>query len=219
MSDDMRQVVRSEETVVAGDPVQQTTVTQQGVAPVAPVVATPVAPATPVVAAPVAPVAATPVVAAPVAPVMASTVQTTATPPGDRVVAHTEAIADINPAADRAANLNWVNSLVWFLAGLIIVLLAVRFILAMTGADPHAGFAALIYGLSSPFRAPFAGLFGAPITYDGAVTAGRLEFEDLVAMVVYAVIAWGLTKLFALMLGTNRNRGTVVTDTTRRTQL
>jgi len=186
MSDDMRRVVRSEETVVAGDPVQQTTVTQQGVTPVAPVVATPVVQAAPVVATPVAPVAATPV-----APVAASTVQTTATPPGDRVVSHTEAIADINPAAERAANLGWVNSLIWFLAGLIIVLLAVRFILAMTGADPHAGFAALIYGLSSPFRAPFAGLFGAPITYDGAVAAGRLEFEDLVAVVGYAVVGRG----------------------------
>ena len=148
-----------------------------------------------------------------------SPITTTSTPPGDRVVSHTEAVADINPAAERAANMGWVNSLVWFLAGLIIALLAIRFILALTGADPSVGFASLIYGLSSPFRAPFAGLFGQPITYDGAVTAGRLEFEDLVAMLVYAIVAWGLTKLFALMLGTNRNRGTVVTDNTRRTQL
>jgi uncharacterized protein YggT (Ycf19 family) len=204
MSDDMHRVVRSEETVVAGDPVQQTTVTEQA--------ATPMVAATPVVAAP-------PGTVMPVAPTVASTVQTTSTPPGDRVVSHTAAVAEVNPAAERAANMGWVNSLVWFIAGLLIALLAIRFILALTGADPTVGFATFIYGLSSPFRAPFAGLFGAPITYDGAVAAGRLEFEDLVAMLVYAVVAWGITKLLGLMLGTNRNRGTVVTDTTRRTQL
>jgi hypothetical protein len=204
MSDDMHRVVRSEETVVAGEPVQETTVTQQAT--------TPMVAATPFVAAAPAPVV-------PVAPAVASTVQTTSTPPGDRVVSHTSAMADVNPAVERAANMGWVNSLVWFIAGLIIALLAVRFILALTGADPTVGFATFIYGLSSPFRAPFAGLFGAPITYDGAVAAGRLEFEDLIAMVVYAIVAWGITKLLGLMLGTNRNRGTVVTDTTRRTQL
>src|SRR5262249_26581518 len=148
-----------------------------------------------------------------------STVQTTATPPGDRVVAHQVATADINPAAERAANVGWVNSLVWFLVGLVIALLAIRFVLAMVGADPQTGFAALIYGLSSPFRAPFAGLLGQPITYAGAVAAGRLEFEDLVAMLVYALVGWLLTAGLALALGTNRNRGTVISDSVRRTQL
>jgi len=70
-----------------------------------------------------------------------------------------------------------------------------------------------------PFRAPFAGIFGQPITFDGAAVTARLEFEDLVAMVVYALLAWGITKALALMLGTNRTNATVYTDNTRRTQL
>jgi hypothetical protein len=193
---DVRHVVREEETVAAGEPVQ-TTVSQT---------TTPVAPATPVV---------TP---APVAPV--STVQTTTTtPPGDRVVAHQVAVSDVNPAAERAANMGWVNSLVWFLAVLIIAVLAIRFVLAMAGADPGTGFVNLIYALSSPFRAPFAGIFGQPITYDGAAVTARLEFEDLVAIVVYALVAFGITKLLSLMLGTNRTDTTVYTDSNRRTQL
>jgi hypothetical protein len=192
MSDDVHQVVRNEETVVAGQP-PQTVVSETTTAPLAPA-------------------------AVSVAPV-ASTVQTIQTTPSDQVVAHKVAYSDINPAAERAANVGWVNSAVWLLAGLLIALLAIRFLLALTGADPHVGFAALIYGLTTPFRAPFAGLFGAPITYEGVVTAGRLEFEDLVAMVIYALIAWGITKLLALMLGTNRTRTTVVSDTDRRTQL
>ena len=181
MSDEVRQVTRNEQTVVAGTP-------------------------EPVAVAPVVPAAVTPVQAVP--PVAE-----------DRVVQHQVAVSDMDPAAEKAANIGWVNSLIWFIAGLIIAVLAIRFVLAMTGADPHAGFAALIYGLSGPFRAPFAGLFGQPITYDGAVTAGRVEFEDLVAMVVYALIGWGLTRLLALLLGTNRTTTTVYTDSAHRTRL
>lgn len=194
---DVRQVIREEETVVAGEPAQ-TTVSQT---------TAPVVPAAPVV---------TP---APVQPVAATTVQTTTSQPGDRVVAHQVAVSDVNPTAERAANMGWVNSLVWFLAGLIIVVLAIRFVLAMAGADPGTAFVSLIYGLSAPFRAPFAGIFGQPFTYDGAAVTARLEFEDLVAMVVYALLAWGITKILSLMLGTNRTDKTVYTDNTRRTQL
>ena len=194
---DVRHVVREEETVAAGEPAQ-TTVSQT---------TTPVAPATPVV---------TP---APVAPAAASTVQTTTSQPGDQVVQRQVAVSDVNPAAERAANMGWVNSLVWFLAALIIAVLAIRFVLAMAGADPGTGFVNLIYALSSPFRAPFAGIFGQPITYDGAAVTARLEFEDLVAIVVYALVAFGITKLLSLMLGTNRTDTTVYTDSNRRTQL
>jgi hypothetical protein len=192
---DVRHVVRDEQTVAAGEPAQ-TTVSET---------------VTPVPTAPV-------VNAAPVQPA-AATVQTTTTEPGDRVVQHQVAVSDVNPTAERAANMGWVNSLVWFLAGLIIAVLAIRFILAMAGADPGTGFVNLIYALSSPFRAPFAGIFGQPFTYDGAAVTARLEFEDLVAIVVYALLAWGLTKVLSLMLGTNRTSTTVYTDNNRRTQL
>jgi hypothetical protein len=200
MSDDVRQVVRNEEIVVAGDP-PQTVTTQTTAGGVVP-------------AAPVAPVAGV----TPVVPATASTVQTTTTP-GDRVVSHNVAVSDINPAEEKAANMGWLNSLVWFIAGLIIALLAIRFVLAMTGANPDAGFANLIYGVSAPFRAPFAGLFGKPFTYEGAAATAQIEFEDLVAMAVYALVAWGITKILSLMLGTNRTRATVYTDNTRNTRL
>ena len=201
MSEDVRRVVRDEQTVVAGDPPQQVVTQTTAGAPVAPVVATPVAPG-----------------AAPVVPV-ASTVQQTTTTPGDRVVAHNVAVSEVNPSVERAANVGWLNSVVWFIAGVIIAFLAIRFILAMTGANPDVGFANLIYGVSAPFRAPFAGLFGQPFTYAGAAATARIEFEDLVAIAVYALVAWAITKVLALALGTNRTNTTVYTDNNRRTQL
>jgi hypothetical protein len=208
MPDDVRQVIRSEETVVAGDPPATVTTTTAGAVPAVPVVATTTPEA----------VYTTPAVVP--APAVQQTVQETVAPRGDRLVQHQVAVSDVNPVAERAANLGWVNSLVWLIAGLIIAVLLIRFVLMMIGADPHAGFANLIYGLSSPFHAPFALLFGQPIDLGtGAVAQSRVEFETLVAMLVYALIAWGITKVLNLMLGTGRTRTTVYTDESHRTRL
>ncbi|HUS15306.1 MAG TPA: hypothetical protein VM536_09850 [Chloroflexia bacterium] len=187
MADDMKRVVRSDETVVAGTPPQQTVVTQTG---------TPAVPAVPV-----------------------QTTVTNTPAMGDRVVAHTSSAAVVDPAAERAAGVDWISRLVWFLVGLLEVLLALRFVLLLTGADPNVGFAQLIYGVTGPFVAPFAGLFGAPLTYEGAATTGRFAPEILVAMVVYALIGWALAKLADLAIGTNRNRGVVVSDVDRQTRV
>ncbi|HEX6607792.1 MAG TPA: hypothetical protein VF276_12855 [Chloroflexia bacterium] len=196
---DMRRVVRDEETVVAGAPAQETVVTQTPGAPVAPV-----APGTPV---------------APVQPVPQTTVATTTPPPGDHVVARTASEAVVDPAADRAATVDWVGRLVWFLVAVLEVLLALRFVLLLTGANEGTGFAQLIYGVTRPFVAPFAGLFGSNMTYPGAAGTGVFAPETLVAMVVYALIGFAIVKIAQLMLGTNQTRGTVVSDVNRRTRI
>jgi hypothetical protein len=46
-----------------------------------------------------------------------------------------------------------------------------------------------------------------------------IEFESLVAIVVYVIIGWVLTKLAQLALGTNRTTSTVYSDTNRQTRL
>lgn len=80
---------------------------------------------------------------------------------------------------------------VWYLAGILLILLAFRFVLALLGANPANPFASFIYSASYPFVAPFFGLFGYHLAYG----VSRLEVFTLVAMAVYAVIAWGLDKL------------------------
>jgi|SRR5690349_14744604 hypothetical protein len=196
---DMRRVVRDEETVVAGAPAQETVVTQTPGVPVAPV--TPVAPVQPVV------------------PVQQTTVATTTPPPGDRVVARNVTEAVVDPAVDRAATVDWVSRLVWFLVAVLEVLLAMRFVLLLAGANEGAGFAQLIYGVTRPFVGPFAGLFGSNLTYPGAAGTGVFAPETLVAMVVYALIGFAIVKIAQLMLGTNQTRGTVVSDVNRRTRI
>lgn len=194
--DNTRQVLRSEETVVAGQP-QQTTVSQTQTSATN-AAATPVA----------APVAAN-----------QSTVQTTsARTAGDQVVAHNVAERVVDPAAEKAATVGWINKLVWFIIGLMVALLAIRFVLLLLGANENAGFAQLIYGLTGWMVAPFAPLFG-PVVYPGAASAGVFEPGSLVAIIVYILLGFLITKVLDLALGTNRTTGTVYSDVERKTKL
>jgi len=73
----------------------------------------------------------------------------------------------------------------------LLALLAVRVVLSLLGANRGNAFAAFIYGLSYPFVAPFFGLFG----YTPQYGVARLELETLVAIVVYAIVGYGIARL------------------------
>jgi cation transport ATPase len=83
---------------------------------------------------------------------------------------------------------------VYYIMGVLLVLLAFRFILSLLGANRGNGFADFIYTLSFPFVAPFFGLFGYEVEYG----ISRFEIETLVAMAVYAVVAYGIVKLIRI---------------------
>lgn len=86
-----------------------------------------------------------------------------------------------------------VQRVIWFFVGVITVLLALRFVLLLLAANRDAGFVDFIYTLSGLFVAPFIGIFGEP-TYGQSV----LEVSSLLAIVVYALVGWGLVKLVTL---------------------
>jgi len=91
-----------------------------------------------------------------------------------------------------AKNQTLATRVVWFLAGVLLVLLAFRFVFALLGANPSKPFAHFIYAASYPFVAPFFGLFHYHLAYG----VSQVELCTLVAMAVYAIIAWALDKLF-----------------------
>ncbi len=82
---------------------------------------------------------------------------------------------------------------VWFIAGVISVIVTMRFVLLLLGANRDAGFTDLVYTLSAPFVAPFVDIFGEP-AYGTVV----FEVSSLLAIVVYLLIAWGIAKLVTL---------------------
>ncbi len=90
---------------------------------------------------------------------------------------------------------NKVVRLVWFVAGVILALLAIRFVLALLGANPANPFANFIYDITYPLVAPFFGLF----SYDQRYGVSRLEIFTLVAMLVYGLVAYGIVYLIETM--------------------
>lgn len=87
---------------------------------------------------------------------------------------------------------------IWYVLGLIEVLLAFRFILKALGANPTSGFTSLIYSLSNPLALPFRGIFPTAVA-QGAV----VEWSTLVACVVYLIVAIGIVKVFQIVKPTN----------------
>ncbi len=83
---------------------------------------------------------------------------------------------------------------VWYIVGFIIVLLALRVVLLLLGADRSSGFVDFIYSFAGVFAMPFEGIFSTP-SYNGKFF---LDSASLVAMVIYALVGWGIAKLFTL---------------------
>jgi hypothetical protein len=93
-------------------------------------------------------------------------------------------------AADRPINV--AARAIWFVAGVVLILLAFRFVLALLGANPQNGFANFIYTVTHPMVSPFFNLFNYNVIQNGV---SRFEIYTLIAMAVYAAIAWGLVAL------------------------
>lgn len=100
-------------------------------------------------------------------------------------------VVDDQPRRKRRGGQVVASRIIGLLAGILLILLAFRFVLAIMGAAPSNAFAHFVFTVSYPFVAPFFGLFGYHLVYG----ASHVEVFTLVAMAVYAVIAWGLNKI------------------------
>lgn len=99
---------------------------------------------------------------------------------------------DPTPAERQLGTLYRAKQIVWFITGLIIALIGLRFVLLVLGANVNAGFGALILGITQPFVAPFLPLFNEQ--------QARIEFADLIAIVVYLLLGWGISKLLDITM-------------------
>ena len=85
------------------------------------------------------------------------------------------------------------TQIVWYILGLVEVLLAFRFVLKLFGANPAAGFSSFIYGVTYVFAAPFISVFRI-----SQVAGSIFEWTTLLAMLVYWIVAFGIIKLFLM---------------------
>ena len=98
-------------------------------------------------------------------------------------------------SADEVSPTFRMAQLVYVIFGIIIALIIIRVILKALAANPGAGFTSFIYGVTGPLVAPFQGIFATPQSSSGSV----FEFSALVAIVVYALVAWVLVRLIEIL--------------------
>ncbi len=88
--------------------------------------------------------------------------------------------------------------IIWYIIGIIETLLFFRIVLKAFGADPLSSFVYLVYAVSEPLAAPFAGMF--PII---SQEQNVFELGTFIGCLVYLVLAIGLVELFQLIKPTS----------------
>lgn len=84
--------------------------------------------------------------------------------------------------------------LVWLIAGIVIVFLAMDFIFHATGAN-NVGFAAFVFSVGTFFAAPFAGIFNTSYAAQGNLVI----WADVLAMVIYTLLAVVIVKVVGMV--------------------
>lgn len=114
--------------------------------------------------------------------------------PGGEHIVHTEHVRVPSAATRRGVGVTRAKQAISFIFGVINVLLAIRFVLLLLGANEVSGFVALIYRLSDVFVLPFRGIFGEPV-----LGASVFEWAALIAIIVYVLLAYGIVRIIELV--------------------
>jgi uncharacterized protein YggT (Ycf19 family) len=106
------------------------------------------------------------------------------------IIHQTEEIYD----AGETTTVNWLAQIIYYFAGAINVILLLRLLFRVFGANPASGIVQLIYGLSNVFLVPFRGIFP-------AAGAGEFVLEPsvIVAILIYSLLAKGLVELLYVL--------------------
>jgi hypothetical protein len=86
------------------------------------------------------------------------------------------------------------TAVVGLIVGIVDILIAARFLGKLLGASSQSAFVHAIYQVSGVLVAPFTGIFG-----DTGTNTNTFETASLVAIVVYAVIGWGIVVLIRIV--------------------
>ncbi len=86
------------------------------------------------------------------------------------------------------------NQVIWYILGLIEVLLSFRFLMKALGASTASGFTSFIYGITTPLTLPFNGILRG-FSFGNSI----FEWSTVIAGAVYLCVAWGLVYLLELI--------------------
>lgn len=108
--------------------------------------------------------------------------------------------AERKPAKRESTGPQTIEYVVYFVFGVLDILLAFRLILRLLGAGTSSSFVNFIYNLSGAFIWPFQGIFSSTVA-PGAETVSVFEPATLIAIIVYAILAWGIVQLVRILSG------------------
>ncbi len=86
------------------------------------------------------------------------------------------------------------NQIIWYILGLIEVLLIFRLVLKGLGASLSSGFTGIIYAITAPLALPFAGILRESVSGNSII-----EWSTIIAIIVYICLAWGIVYLIDLI--------------------
>jgi hypothetical protein len=110
-------------------------------------------------------------------------------PTGNRVESREEVYEDRN--VSRANARYWITTVTYFILGVLEVIMGLRLLFRLLGANQDNGFITFLYNLSHVFVGAFNGIFN-----DQAIgTQHVFETSTVIAMLIYALIAWGIVSL------------------------
>ena len=95
---------------------------------------------------------------------------------------------------DKKKRIFRLNQIIWYILGVIEILLAFRIVLKALAANQGSGFTNFIYTISNPFALPFRGILSESTSGNSLI-----EWSSVFAAVVYVVIAGGLVYLLDLV--------------------
>ncbi len=95
------------------------------------------------------------------------------------------------------------RKVVFYILGILETLFAFRLIFKLLGANPASGFVSFIYTVTGVFLSPFKGIFSSAVN-EGLETSSILEPSVIIAMIVYALIAYGIVVLLDISINPKR---------------
>jgi hypothetical protein len=107
---------------------------------------------------------------------------------------------EVNSTKVEASSFQTVEYLIYFFFGALEILLALRLVLRVLGAAVNNGFVNGIYGITKFFMSPFEGIFSRSYA-QGMETTSVLEPATIIAIIIYALVAWGIVKLVRISSG------------------
>lgn len=93
----------------------------------------------------------------------------------------------------EAARADKKDQIVWYILGIINVLLVLRIVFLLLGAK-DVGFASLLYSVTQPFVSLFNGIFPTP-----AASGSYFDTAAVLAIVVISLLGWGISTLINVM--------------------